>query len=523
MKKVFGWILVIVGGFNCLIHAICTPIVLTAEGQDWVQRLITTAVMVLFGVFWWFVCRWGFKLKKENKAAVAPAPKPATSQPPVQPPVAPPTVGDTEYLDDVTFIKSMHHTSPGGTIWQQYDVVLDARGYGWDAMKDWADYMAEADLEHISEVMVGTLGAEKRNLTESYASHGGKCKQTPELETEQGYLSIAGNSRTLMAPMKIVWINQTNTLRFFTLERKDFLMMKYVETVVRRTFGTADAMKLGKPLHEAKKPAPAPKPVRKNAKGAPAEFEGTNIYVDSKALMKWLSDAPAGASQYELQGVMPLQEKEPVITLYEDGEKTREYRLQTEGEEDFTGKYFLIGIRMHLAGALMLPVAQIDGFVSDTPEERKMTAKDIGYRMEGHFLKCGGENAALSYKATRGQDLVQKGLKYPGYTTPTNVRLVGICPECGKSFCFHGYAVYLGQCDAAYSDDGLDCCSVSNPNIDKNSWAYEADGKTFRYYNSFSCPHCGTPYIDYKRFPENKAYGVSGCVHLGRKLYACNE
>lgn len=529
MKKVFGWILVIVGGFNCLIHAICTPIVLTAEGQDWVQRLVATAIMVLFGVFWWFVCRWGFKLKKENKAAAAPAPKPATPQPPVQQPVATPdeepvvasTGNDTEYLDDITFIESVHHSGGGGNPWEKYDVMIAARGYGWDMMKDWADYMVEADLEHISRVTVAD--AQNCEITDSFIVHGEKCKETPELDVEQRMLTLAGFSKTLRAPVQIVWFNQTRMLRFFTTVRNEGQMCRYIETVIRRTFGTEDAMKLGKPLEQAKKPTPAPKPVRKNASGVPAEYDGTNIYVDSKALMKWCSVAPAGAPQYELQGVMPLKEKEPVITLYEDGEKTREYRLQTEGEEDFTGKYFHIGVRMHLAGALRCPVAQIDGFISDTPEERKMTAKDIGYRMEGHFLNAGGKGAEQSYKATRGLDLVQKGLKYPGYTTPTNVRLVGICPECGKSFCFHGYAVYLGQCDAAYSDDGLDCCSVSNPNIDKNTWAYEADGKTFRYYNSFGCPHCGTPYIDYKRFPETKAYGVSGCVHLGRKLYVCNE
>ncbi|MBR6090931.1 MAG: leucine-rich repeat domain-containing protein, partial [Anaerolineaceae bacterium] len=48
---------------------------------------------------------------------------------------------------------------------------------------------------------------------------------------------------------------------------------------------------------------------------------------------------------------------------------------------------------------------------------------------------------------------------------------------------------------------------------------YETDGKTFRYYNSFCCPHCGTAYIDYKHKPELKHFGVSACVHLGRKLY----
>lgn len=112
-----------------------------------------------------------------------------------------------------------------------------------------------------------------------------------------------------------------------------------------------------------------------------------------------------------------------------------------------------------------------------------------------------------------------KALKYPGYTTPSNVRLVGICPDCGKSFCFHGYACYMMQCDAAYSDDGLDCCQISDFNIDKDNWTYEADGKTFRYYNSFCCPHCGAPYIDYRKFPEQKVFGVSACVHLGRKVY----
>lgn len=142
--------------------------------------------------------------------------------------------------------------------------------------------------------------------------------------------------------------------------------------------------------------------------------------------------------------------------------------------------------------------------------------------MEGHFLACGGGTAHLYYKKMRGMDLPAKGLKYPGYTTPSNVRMVGICPDCGKSFCFHAYSLYMGQCDAAYSDDGLDCCSISSQGFDKDNWTYQTDGKTFRYYNSFCCPHCGTPYIDYRKFPENKRFGVSGCVHIGRELYYDN-
>ena len=150
-----------------------------------------------------------------------------------------------------------------------------------------------------------------------------------------------------------------------------------------------------------------------------------------------------------------------------------------------------------------------------------MTREDVGYRMEGHFLACCDDIGQQRYEMNRGQDLPMKGLKYPGYTTPSNIRLIGICPDCGKSFCFHGYSFYMVQNDVAYSDDGLDCCQITVPDIDKDTWTYETDGKTFRYYNSFNCPHCGTPYIDYKKHPENKVLGVSGCVLLGKNVYSC--
>ena len=63
-------------------------------------------------------------------------------------------------------------------------------------------------------------------------------------------LSVAGMSKALKAPMKIVWINQTQVLRFFTLSDDELMLKKYIETMVRRTFGTEDAMKLGKPIPE---------------------------------------------------------------------------------------------------------------------------------------------------------------------------------------------------------------------------------------------------------------------------------
>ena len=250
----------------------------------------------------------------------------------------------------------------------------------------------------------------------------------------------------------------------------------------------------------------------------PVKIRGTEIHIDSAALFQWLNSNPL-TPQYELLDSIPLAEKEPALSLYEDGVLTRTYCLQTEGDEDFSGKYFLISVRLGTQGRPTVPVAQIDGFISDTPESRRMTTNDIGYRMEGHFLVCGGDATKQRMEMNRGQDLPMKALKYPGYTTPSNIRLIGICPDCGKSFTFHGYAFYMAQNEVAYSDDGLDCCEITDHITDWSAWSYKTDGKTFRYFNSFCCPHCMAPYIDYKKYPQNKVFGVSGCVHLGRKAY----
>ncbi len=273
---------------------------------------------------------------------------------------------------------------------------------------------------------------------------------------------------------------------------------------------------LGFRLKNTGKEKPAPK--RRKSTGIPVRFQGTKIYIDPLAFYEWKDRNPSSI-QYEMQGALPLTKKQPVLTLYEDGKQTRQYCLQTEGDENFAGKYFHISVRLSSMGPMAILVAQIDGFVADTPDRCSFGYQHIGYRMEGHFLAYNGKLAELMYEKNEGQDLIGKGLKYPGRTIPSNVRLIGICSKCQKSFAFHAYAFYMMQNDVAYSDDGLDCCEVTQPVPDKENWAYTTEGKTFRYYNSFCCPHCGEPYIDYRKHPGNKIFGAAGCVHLGRKHF----
>lgn len=178
------------------------------------------------------------KFKKKNTAKETPEVKNTYS------PIS--NAETEEYINDVTFIRDMKHIPSGP--WHQYDILLAAAGYDWKFMIDWADYMASADLEQISQVTAGSINSESNDITESYKNSNCKCADTKELQEEIASLSIAGISETLKAPMKIVWFNQTKILRFFTIIDDDTLIKKYAEAVVRRTFGTPDAMKLAKPI-----------------------------------------------------------------------------------------------------------------------------------------------------------------------------------------------------------------------------------------------------------------------------------
>lgn len=405
-----------------------------------------------------------------------------------------------ETLDDMSLITNVSFTRNDNLFTYAFHLIDDI---GWNDIRELVDHLASVDLdrEHFT-LLIGDNNVYS-NITKEYLMAKKTGKAPIEWTREYSSVKVIGKSKALKSFVEVVFYTNSQLLEAsFSLENKR-ISTAYVETLIRRGFGTPDQLKLAKPFHL----------------GEPVSIgEDHAIHLDTTAFARYLKTHPA-LPMYEFRGAVPLTEKEPIICLFEDDVKTREYRLQTEGDEDFTGKFFLISVRLGIHGNPTAPTAQIDGFISDTPEERNMSLNDIGYRMEGHFLSCGGENTVKRREMNRGQDLPMKGLKYPGYTTPSNVRLIGICPGCEKSFCFHGYAFYMGQSDVAYSDDGLDCCEIIAPDIDRENWTYETEGKIFRYYNSFNCPHCGAPYIDYKKYPENKRFGVSGCVLLGRKYY----
>ena len=152
---------------------------------------------------------------------------------------------ETEMLDDVSFIKDMRHMKGP---WQQYDILL-AFGYGWDYMEDSAAYMESADLDDISTITIAKMAnMPEKELIDRYRKKKGSIKDFKPLSAERGMLAVGGISRVLKAPVKIVWFNQAHVLRMFTPIDDEPLISKYIETVIRRSFGTEDAMKPAKPV-----------------------------------------------------------------------------------------------------------------------------------------------------------------------------------------------------------------------------------------------------------------------------------
>ncbi len=154
-------------------------------------------------------------------------------------------------LDDISYIQEIQHLSAktGFVVWHQYDIMLAARPFFWEVMVDYAAYMESADLNNIDSLTITEEpGDSATELAHVYNQSKGGLKNFDKLAEEKASLGIAGHSRTLNEKVKIVWFNQTRVIRIFTPLNDEPLITRYAETLIRRTFGTEDAMKLAKPV-----------------------------------------------------------------------------------------------------------------------------------------------------------------------------------------------------------------------------------------------------------------------------------
>lgn len=150
----------------------------------------------------------------------------------------------SDILNDASYIYTVEHiVGP----WHQYDFTLTAKGYGWEYILSSAEYIVNADLFNVGTISVTPLvGALTKEYISNYKENGEKLSLITELKQEESMLGIGGMSKALGGmPLKIVWINQTNIIRIMTPVNDVEFMIRYMETVIRRSFGTADALKKG--------------------------------------------------------------------------------------------------------------------------------------------------------------------------------------------------------------------------------------------------------------------------------------
>ena len=221
---------------------------------------------------------------------------------------------------------------------------------------------------------------------------------------------------------------------------------------------------------------------------------------------------------YSFYTMIPLEEKTPTISIYEGEKCAVQYYLENNENEDFSDKLLCVrgkficrdGITKLMSEGVVVLNREVDIDLAFN------SLDTIIYRFEYHFINAEDEKTREAVERITGKDLEAKGLKHGHHITPANVRCVGVCRSCGKSFVFNTFNYKMRGAEPVYSDDGLLTAMLHTAPVDKRNWRITLNGITYRYYNNFCCPHCGEAYIDYKQNNELKHFGNLGCVHFGK-------
>lgn len=225
--------------------------------------------------------------------------------------------------------------------------------------------------------------------------------------------------------------------------------------------------------------------------------------------------------------VIKLTDDSLVLKVYINKKLKQLFNVDKIKEDElFQGKYFHFRIIIRRNHAIM-----IDGLLTEHKELIKNSKDNLGIRFQPIFLS----NDYFDSNQLKGKGLFSRGLHFNGAITSSVNRLVCICDECNKSFTIQSFHSGFSDVNYFYSDDGLTTLTISTwefqglPGINTKEIDYDRikeiesmlpklpDGQSFKYYNSFSCPHCLSPYIDFNRNPQDRQYEYYFNIHSGKK------
>lgn len=230
----------------------------------------------------------------------------------------------------------------------------------------------------------------------------------------------------------------------------------------------------------------------------------SNIFISKAGLF--------GQKTEEYLGVLIFRSAVPIINVFENNRLIRTFNVETLKENpDLKGQYFHFSVRILKNEGVM-----IDGIISkDNKHHPNWQDKDYeAIRFQPFYL-----SSADIYLSNNliGKGLFERGIHFSGTVTPTTVRAVCVCDVCNVSFTVQHFHGGFSESQYFYSDDAKQTLITGYNEIeniptqlqkDINETAIaELESKLpvpttgtgrYRYYNSFRCPHCAAPFIDFE-------------------------
>jgi len=233
---------------------------------------------------------------------------------------------------------------------------------------------------------------------------------------------------------------------------------------------------------------------------------------------------------FEFETVFSLTTSTPEIKVYENQNLIHTFRIDTlQDNPDLTGQFLHSSIRILVNSGVM-----IDGIVSNSNTTfSHWTDNDYeAVRFQPFFLSDKNENNI----ALKGKGLFERGLHFSGTITPRGVRNICFCDSCNLSFTIEHFHSGFSELQYFYSRDSKETLVVPYGSIENlptqlqgiidNSTLEIIEDKlpkpsndvgTFRYYNSFKCPHCLAAYIDFEKYKEMRPKEYYGNTYINQK------
>lgn len=231
----------------------------------------------------------------------------------------------------------------------------------------------------------------------------------------------------------------------------------------------------------------------------------------------------------ELRTVFELATPIPEIRVYENQRLIHTFLIETlQSNPDLTGQFLHCSIRILANSAVM-----IDGIISknNTSFPNWTDHEYEAVRFQPFFLSDKNENNI----ACKGKGLFERGLHFGGTITPAGVRNICVCDSCNLSFTIQHFHSGFSEVQYFYSTDSKETLivpynvienmptqlepTINNGNLEiierKLPKPSNALG-TFNYYNSFKCPHCLTPYIDFEKYKGMRPKEYYGNTYINQ-------